>query len=92
METVVYWNLPDGYAYSATGRIWNENQCRGGLFHHDMTPKKAAERLYELFHKRWHTDLELVTDAEGYVSFRGFYGNYQAELDGKTTEFGIHRA
>nr|WMX25235.1 endo-1,4-beta-xylanase [uncultured bacterium] len=92
METVIYWNLPDGYAYSAPGRIWNENQCRGGLFHHDMTPKKAAERLYELFHKRWHTDLELVTDEEGYVSFRGFYGDYQAEIEGKTTEFGIHRA
>ena len=92
METVVYWNLPDGYAYNAAGRLWNENQCRGGLFHHDMTPKKAAERLYELFNKRWHTDLELVTDEDGYVTFRGFYGDYQAELDGEITEFGIHKA
>ncbi len=92
METVVYWNLPDGYAYNAVGRLWNENQCRGGLFHHDMTPKKAAERLYELFNKRWHTDLELVTDEDGYVTFRGFYGDYQAELDGEITEFGIHKA
>lgn len=91
METVVYWNLPDGYAYNAPGRIWNENQCRGGLFHHDMTPKKAADRLYELFNKRWHTDLELVTDADGYVSFRGFYGDYSAEVDGTVTEFGIHK-
>jgi GH35 family endo-1,4-beta-xylanase len=91
METVVYWNLPDGYAYSAPGRPWNENQCRGGLFHHDMTPKKAADRLYEMFNKRWHTDLELTTDADGCISFRGFYGDYRAELDGKVTEFGIHK-
>ena len=91
METAVYWNLPDGCAYNAAGRVWNENQCRGGLFHNDMTPKKAADRLYEMFNKRWHTDLELVTDADGYVSFRGFFGDYQATLDGEITEFGIHK-
>ena len=91
MESVVYWNLPDGYAYSAAGRIWNENQCRGGLFHHDMTPKKAAERMYELFNKKWHTDLTLVTDEDGYISFRGFYGDYQAEMDGKLRAFAIKK-
>ena len=91
MEAVVYWNLPDGCAYNAPGRIWNENQCRGGLFHNDMTPKKAADRLYEMFNKRWHTDLELVTDADGYVTFRGFLGDYRAECDGEITTFGIHK-
>ena len=91
METAVYWNLPDGCAYHAAGRLWNENQCRGGLFHNDMTPKKAADRLYEMFNKRWHTDLELVTDADGYVTFRGFYGDYRAILDGEVTEFGLHK-
>lgn len=92
VDTAVYWNLPDGYAYNAAGRAWNENQCRGGLFHNDMTPKKAAERLYELFNQRWHTDLELTTDENGTVTFRGFYGDYRAELDGKVTPFGIHKA
>ncbi len=92
METAVYWNLPDGCAYNAAGRVWNENQCRGGLFHNDMTPKKAADRLYEMFNKRWHTDQELVTDKDGEISFRGFYGDYRAELDGEEQLFGIHKA
>lgn len=91
VDTAVYWNLPDGYAYAPEGRNWNENQCRGGLFHHDMTPKKSAERLYELFNKRWHTDLELVTDENGYVEFRGFYGEYDVETEDTVEDFGIHK-
>lgn len=35
MEDIIYWNLPDGYAYS-DGIWWDENRCRGGLFHHDL--------------------------------------------------------
>ena len=89
MENVVYWNVPDGYAYQPEGRNWNENKCRGGLFRKDMTPKLAAERLFEMFNKRWHTELSLETDEGGYVEFRGFYGGYTAELCNETAEFDI---
>lgn len=92
VDTVVYWNVPDGYAYAAQGRNWNENQCRGGLWHHDLTPKKSAERLWELFNKKWHTDLELTTDENGYVEFRGFYGDYTVEIDDSVADFGIHKS
>ena len=92
VDTVVYWNVPDGYAYAAQGRNWNENQCRGGLWHHDLTPKKSAERLWELFNKKWHTDLELTTDDNGYVEFRGFYGDYTVEIDDSVADFGIHKS
>ena len=93
VENVVYWNVPDGYAHitKIPGRVWNENRCRGGLFTHEMTPKKSAERMYEMFNKRWHTDLELTTDENGYIEFRGFFGDYRAEVDGKVTEFSIHK-
>ncbi len=93
VENVVYWNLPDGYAHvtKIPGRIWNENRCRGGLFRHDMTPKKSAERMFEMFNKRWHTDLELVTDENGCVEFRGFYGDYKSEIDGEVNNFSIHK-
>ena len=90
VETVVYWNLPDNCAYSSS-ETWNENRCRGGLFHKDMTPKKSAERLYYLFNKKWHTDLELTTDENGYVEFKGFYGDYDIEIDGKKEKFGLHK-
>ena len=56
-----------------------------------MTPKKSAERMYEMFNKRWHTDLELTTDENGCVEFRGFFGDYKAEIDGKVSNFSIHK-
>jgi hypothetical protein len=47
--------------------------------------------MYEMFNKRWHTDVELVTDENGCVEFRGFYGDYTAEINGKTSNFSIHK-
>ena len=93
LDTVVYWNLPDGYAYVGDNPAdyWNENKCHGGLFHHDLTPKKSAERLYELFNKKWHTELEAQTDENGYIELRGFYGDYTAEIDGQIAKLGIHK-
>lgn len=89
VEDVVYWNAPDGYAYAKKG--WNENLVRGGLWHHDLTPKKAALRLHKLINEVWHTDLELTTDENGYVDFRGFYGEYIAETDTSVADFHLHK-
>lgn len=89
MESVVYWNLADQTAVTEPG--WDENACRGGLFHFDMTPKLAALEHKRLFEQEWHTDLELTTDDRGCVTFRGFYGNYVAELGNESFQFGIHK-
>lgn len=75
MDTVVYWNTADGHGFSR-GAEYDENRCRGGLFHKDMTPKKSALMLKHLFDKEWRTNLTAVTDEEGYLTFRGFYGDY----------------
>ena len=93
VDSVVYWNTVDGYAYVVEGenRYWNENNCRGGLWHKDLTPKKSAEMLKRLFDEEWHTDLELTTDANGYVDFRGFFGEYDGEIDGMDFDFEIHK-
>lgn len=90
VETIVYWNTIDGYAYN-DGKSWNENNCRGGLWHHDLTPKKSAEMLKKLFNEIWHTDLELITDKDGYIDFRGFYGDYIAETDDGNFEISVHK-
>lgn len=90
MRDIVYWNVPDGYAYDDGSSNWNENRCRGGLLHHDLTPKKSALRLQKLVNEVWHTAVELTTDENGYVEFRGFYGNYTVSCDNSTAEFGIH--
>jgi len=92
VNTVVYWNTADGYTYVAEGSNWNENRCKGGLFHHDLTPKKSALMLKKLFDEIWHTDLELTTDKDGYIDFRGFFGEYLAETDEAGFEFGLHKA
>lgn len=85
VNTIVYWNTVDGYAYQGSPN-WIENNCRGGLWHHDLTPKLAAKELYRLVHEEWHTQLELVTDEEGYAEFRGFYGDYDAVIGEETYE------
>ncbi len=92
METVVYWNTVDYMAFDDPKGGWNENNCRGGLFHRDLTPKKAALRLYDLFHKKWHTDLTLTTDENGVIAFRGFFGDYELEIDGVRYPLGLHKA
>ena len=89
METIVYWNTVDGYAYQS--ETSNENNSRGGLFHRDLTPKKSALMLKKLFSEIWHTKEELVTDENGYVEFRGFFGDYSAETDGKSCNFGLYK-
>ncbi|MBQ8213579.1 MAG: endo-1,4-beta-xylanase [Clostridia bacterium] len=89
METVAYWNLADFTAYAEPGH--DENKCRAGLFHHDMTPKAAAKELKRLFEEEWHTDETLVADENGCVCFRGFFGEYDMEIDGERLSFGIHK-
>lgn len=90
VETIVYWNQIDGYCYVGNSN-WNENNCLGGLFHHDLTPKKSALMLKKLIKEVWHTEEKLTTDEEGYISFRGFYGDYTAEWNGGSATFGIHK-
>lgn len=89
VQDIVYWNVPDGFAFALGG--WDENRVRGGLLHHDYTPKKSAERLYKLTHEVWHTKEQLVTDQNGYVDLRGFFGEYTLGINGKTYDFGIHK-
>ncbi len=89
VDAFVYWNTLDDYAYSSPG--WDENKCRGGLFHHDLTPKKSALELKNLFSREWHTECELVTDEKGEVNLRGFFGDYTAECAGKVWGFGVHK-
>lgn len=90
VENIVYWNTVDYAAFVKPGSEWNENNCRGGLFHRDLTPKKSAERLWWLFNKKWHTEVEEALE-NGTVDFRGFYGEYEAEVNGKKYSFGLHK-
>ena len=90
MEQIVYWNLVDGYAYvSDPARIKDsqgdmtigENVYYGGLFRFDMTPKPAFLALKDLIEKKWHTEETLCTGADGCISLRGFFGEYEVKTE-----------
>lgn len=97
VEQIVYWNLIDGYAHlwdpdpekikaSQGDMTLGENYYYGGLLRFDMTPKPAYYKIKELTQKIWHTEETAVTDENGNLNFRGFYGDYELEItkDGKT--------
>lgn len=95
VEQIIYWNLVDGYAYVASddpeviGRSQGdmtigENRFYGGLLRFDMSPKPAYNALKDLIQKKWHTELETVTDSNGQIRFSGFVGEYELQLDGTT--------
>ena len=81
MEAIIYWNLPDGYAYNAVpgDMTAGENYYYGGLIRFDFTLKPAYKVIRDLFCKEWRTNLKLHTGS-GSLSFKGFYGKYDLEI------------
>jgi hypothetical protein len=64
VNTIVYWNQFDGHCYDAgPGATWNENNCRGGLFHKDLTPKKSAEVYKKLIKRGVKAKVKLYKNA-----------------------------
>lgn len=74
IESVVYWNSVEKTAHGI------ENRLNAGLLRRDFTPKKSAQMLNKLFKQEWHTEVELVSDEKGEISFDGFHGDYEVHL------------
>ncbi len=84
MKSIVWWNLVDGYAaYAPLGSNEGENRCGGGLLRFDLSEKPAYKVLDRLINHEWKTELSAITDDANEVKFRGFFGEYQVEADGK---------
>lgn len=83
MKSIVWWNLIDGYAaYAPLGSEEGENKFAGGLVHFDMTKKPSYEALDRLINHEWKTNISAdITNGE--YSFRGFYGEYEVEVEGE---------
>ena len=85
MKSIVWWNMVDGYAaYAPLGSDEGENACGGGLMRFDMSEKPSYKVLDKLINKEWKTNLTTQLNSNGEVSFRGFYGEYEVCVDGKT--------
>lgn len=94
MESIIYWNLVDGYAaFAEQGDMTSgENYYRGGLLHFDFTPKPAYKVIKKLFGEEWRTNETINSRDNSKVQFKGFYGEYELKLtyDGKTVERKIY--
>ena len=79
MEAIIYWNLPDGYAYRAEpgDMTCGENYYYGGLLRFDMTEKPGFKTLKKLIREDWMTNAQIVTDEYGYATLRGCHGEYE---------------
>lgn len=47
-----------------------------GVVTEDLRIKPVYNTLYDLIHRQWHTDADLVTSSEGIGKARLFFGNY----------------
>ena len=84
MKSIVWWNLADGYAaHAPLGSNEGENRCGGGLIRFDMSEKPAYKVLDRLINQEWRTIFEKTVEGNE-ISFRGFYGEYEITVDGKT--------
>lgn len=80
MEGIDYWNLADGYATGAEqGTGEGENYYGGGLLSYDLQEKPAYKALDRLINHTWKTCVS-EKGVRARFSFRGFYGQYEAEV------------
>jgi GH35 family endo-1,4-beta-xylanase len=70
------------------GRHWKPDAA---LWRRDWSIKPNGKVWTGLTMREWHTAGEAVTDADGWISFRGFHGSYTLEVEegGKPWKAGI---
>jgi GH35 family endo-1,4-beta-xylanase len=83
VEAITWWNLSDRITWLG---------APAGLLHKDMTPKPAYNALKKLIKQDWWTGpLELKTDDNGRLKFRGFLGDYIIECSKGRGQFKLDK-
>lgn len=82
-EQIIYWNLVDGYAaFAPQGDMTSgENYYYGGLVRFNFTKKPAYYAIENLIKNVWHTDMECVSNEDGNAVFKGFFGEYDVDIE-----------
>jgi len=65
----------------------------GGLVDAEYQPKPVYIMLDKLINQTWRTNVSVLTDNQGTIAFRGFFGEYEINLstaDGKIRTFKVH--
>ena len=81
VEAITTWDFNDGCWLKAPS----------GFVHEDNSLKPSYEALRELIHGTWETHENLVTDANGFLSFSGFRGDYTVQAAGGSARFTLDR-
>jgi len=71
VEAVTWWDLSDLNSWQG---------APAGLIRRDMSPKPLYDWLEDTFQKRWTTKVKVVSEKEGRVTFRGFFGEYDIHV------------
>jgi len=53
----------------------------GGLVDEEYNPKPVYTMLDKLINQTWRTNTEVITNNQGTISFRGFFGEYEIKLN-----------
>ena len=81
VEAVTTWDFNDGCWLKAPS----------GFVHQDNSEKPSYHALNSLIHGYWETHETLTADADGWVSFTGFKGNYTIQTDAGSTAFTLEK-
>jgi endo-1,4-beta-xylanase len=71
VAAVSWWDLSDRGAWKS---------APAGLLRADMSPKPAYDRLHELIRKRWWTNADGSTNADGRFACRAFHGHHRVTV------------
>jgi GH35 family endo-1,4-beta-xylanase len=77
VEAITWWDFADYKSWQG---------APAGLLRADMTPKPLYEAIERLFHRRWTTDVKVVTDAAGQARLRCFHGRYSVRIGAQSGE------
>lgn len=79
------WAMRTAFAHPAVDAFlfwgfWDSRHWRGGagMFNEDKTPKIAADSVYTLIHKIWHTEGDKVDCST--LDLNAYYGNYEVSI------------
>ena len=81
VEAITTWDFNDGCWLKAPS----------GFVHADNTEKPSFRALRRLIHEDWETHETLTTDAEGFLSFTGFKGDYSVSTPECRASFSLEK-
>ncbi len=73
LKSVTFWGFTDRKHF----------QPGSGLLDIEMKRKLAGDTYVRLLEEEWSTDATVRTNAEGFATFRGFYGTYRVTTDSR---------